>query len=87
MPGLLTHERYMFNKFLIDYADIYRELHPGKPEYTWWNTITRSRACNKGWRIDYFLIQKKFLNLISTCTIDNAIMGSDHCPILLSLKL
>jgi exonuclease III len=31
------------------------------------------------------LIQKKFLNLISTCTIDNSIMGSDHCPILLDL--
>ena len=86
VAGLLPHERFMFNQYLVNYSDVYRELNPGKKEYTWWNTITRSRASNKGWRIDYFLIQKKFLNLISMCTIDNAIMGSDHCPILLSLN-
>ena len=75
----------MFELYLENYIDVFRELHPDKKEYTWWNTITKSRASNKGWRIDYFLIQKKFSSLINTCSIDSSIMGSDHCPIILSL--
>ena len=85
MPGLFKHERDMFELYLENYVDVFRELHPDKKEYTWWNTITKSRASNKGWRIDYFLIQKKFRSLINTCSIDSSIMGSDHCPIILTI--
>ena len=86
-PGTLLHEREMFSSFLENYIDIYRYKYPNKKEYTWWNTITKSRELNKGWRIDYFLIQKQFIHLVSDCSIDNFIMGSDHCPILLELNI
>ena len=96
MPGLLLHERNMFTKFLENYLDIYREKNPNSNEYTWWNAITKSRLTNKGWRLDYFLIQKNqknkknqknFINIINNCSIDNTIMGSDHCPIILDFLM
>lgn len=83
MPGLFKHEREMFTNFLVNYVDTFREKYPNEKKYTWWNTITKSRTVNKGWRIDYFLIQKKFIHFIKDSTIDNDIMGSDHCPICL----
>ena len=82
-PGTLKHERDMFNNYLENYIDVFRYKYPDKKEYTWWNPITKSRVSNKGWRIDYFLIHKKFINTITECSIDNTIMGSDHCPIIL----
>lgn len=87
MPGLLLHERMNFSKILENYIDTFREKYPNRQQFTWWNTITKSREVNRGWRIDYFLIQKKFINLVLDSYIDNDIMGSDHCPILLSLEL
>ena len=87
MPGLLKHERDMFNSYLENYVDTFRYKYPEKNMYTWWNTITKSRAVNKGWRIDYFLIQKKFIDFIIDSTIDNDIMGSDHCPICLDILM
>ena len=87
MPGLLNHERDMFQCYLENYVDTFRFKYPEKHMYTWWNTITKSRAVNKGWRIDYFLIQKKFIDIIKDSTIDNDIMGSDHCPICLDILI
>ena len=83
MPGLLLHERYMFSKFLENYVDTFRNKYPERQQFTWWNTITKSRLKNQGWRLDYFLIQKKFIDLVIDSTIDNNIIGSDHCPIIL----
>ena len=86
MAGLLLHERAMFGKLLENYVDTFRHKYPFESKYTWWNTITKSRSKDQGWRLDYFLIQKKFINLVEDSIIDNDIMGSDHCPIILSLK-
>jgi exodeoxyribonuclease-3 len=84
-PGVFKQERDMFHSFLENYIDIYRFKYPDKKEYTWWNMRTKSREKNQGWRIDYFLIQKIYSNLIKDCIIDNSIHGSDHCPIILEL--
>ena len=63
-PGLYKHEKVMFHSFLENFIDVFRYKYPTKDKkYTWWNTITKSRLQNKGWRIDYFLIQKNLLHL------------------------
>lgn len=73
-------------KYIEDkYIDVYRELYVSKQEYTWWNMRTKSREKNCGWRLDYFLINNKFKNMIKDTQILCNIMGSDHCPILLDL--
>ena len=84
--GLLPHERNMFKKILENYEDTFRYKYPFESKYTWWNTITKSRSKDQGWRLDYFLIQKKYINLVEDSVIDNDIMGSDHCPIILCIK-
>ncbi len=87
-PGLYKHEKVMFHSFLENFIDVFRYKYPTKDKkYTWWNTITKSRLQNKGWRIDYFLIQKKFITFVKDCLILDEIMGSDHCPILLELDI
>jgi hypothetical protein len=45
------------------------------------------RKVNKGWRLDYFLLRRENLNIVQDSTIHNEFMGSDHCPILLTLNL
>ena len=55
-------------------------------KYSFWSIRFGARAKNVGWRIDYFLVDKKLEEQIKDATIDNDIMGSDHCPVNLMLK-
>ena len=47
----------------------------------------KAREKNIGWRIDYFIVSKSIINKVSNAVIYDQIMGSDHCPIGLDLKL
>ena len=86
-PGVYPEERIAFNKYLENFTDVFRYLYPEDKKWTWWDMRSRGRDRNNGWRIDYFLIQKKYLNLIRDCIIDNMIMGSDHCPVILRFRI
>jgi len=46
---------------------------------------TGGRAKNIGWRLDYFLVDAKSNSLVKDSQINNEIMGSDHCPVELTL--
>jgi exodeoxyribonuclease III len=88
MPSCLIEERQNFKEYLkMGYLDIFRELHPDKKKYSWWNMRTKARVSNRGWRIDYFLGHNKFKDRFEECDILTDIIGSDHCPIILKLKL
>lgn len=66
--------------------DSFRYFHPEKTDqYTWWSYRAGARGKNVGWRIDYFLVSKKFMQSVKSATIHNEIMGSDHCPIALKI--
>jgi exodeoxyribonuclease-3 len=39
-----------------------------------------------GWRIDYFVVNKDFIDNIESIDYMTDIMGSDHCPVKLELK-
>jgi len=71
----------------VGLIDSYRALYPEKVEYSFWSVRFGARAKNVGWRIDYFLVDKKLLDQVTDSTIDTEIMGSDHCPINLELSL
>ena len=73
--------------FKNDFIDIFRMRNPEKIIYTWWNYRFRARERNVGWRIDYFLIDKKLINSINSIDIEDKILGSDHCPITLELNV
>ncbi len=86
--GFLPEERAWFDELLANgFVDIWREANPEKQEYTWWSMRTRARERNIGWRIDYFVISADLLPKVKSVKHHQNILGSDHCPISLDIKL
>jgi exodeoxyribonuclease-3 len=69
-----------------EFIDTFRHLHPETVKYSWWDQKTASRERNVGWRIDYFFVSGSLKNKIVKAEIRNDIFGSDHCPVVLTLK-
>lgn len=85
--GFTTEERTGFENWLAaGFIDTFREFKQGNGFYTWWSHFANSRARNVGWRIDYFLISKVLRNRLESAEIHPDIMGSDHCPVSITLK-
>jgi len=69
----------------LDYIDVFRYFNSEPNQYSWWSNIGNARARNVGWRIDYFWATKDFLDNIKNCYMEQEIMGSDHCPVVIEL--
>lgn len=61
--------------------DTFRRLHPDSEEYTWFDMRSKAKLRNKGWRIDYFMVNN-MRDIKESKIIDSE--GSDHIPIFLS---
>lgn len=86
--GFMPEERAAMGAFFdAGLVDTYRMLNPDSQKYTWWDQVTRSRERNVGWRIDYFLISQDLKDRVAAAEIHDDVMGSDHCPISLTLTL
>ncbi|MSS20490.1 exodeoxyribonuclease III [Pseudoramibacter porci] len=86
--GFLPIEREWVTQFLNDgYIDTYRYFYPDQIEYSWWSYRFNARANNAGWRIDYFFASDNAKDLLEDAAIHTDVMGSDHCPISLTLKI
>jgi len=69
------------------FIDTFRYFYPDKTDaYTWWSFMAKVRERNIGWRIDYFLASERLKEKLIDSSIDPAIMGSDHCPIILEMN-
>lgn len=85
--GYSDQERNSFEtRYLSEYEDVYRLVHPQGQAYSWWSYKSRARERNAGWRIDYWLASKDLLPQIEDIEIMADVYGSDHCPVLLTLK-
>lgn len=69
------------------FTDSFRFKYKDKVQYSFWSVRFGARAKNVGWRIDYFLVDKSLESNIKDAAIHDQLMGSDHCPIELQLKL
>ena len=87
--GFTDEERNKMTKLLeAGFTDSFRYLYPNKENcYSWWSYMGRAREKNVGWRIDYFIVSKSIEEKIKDSKIHDAVMGSDHCPIELEIKL
>ncbi len=86
--GFLPEERAWIDKIIdMGYIDIFREYNKEPGQYTYWDVITRARERNTGWRIDYYMISSEMRSMVTNASIHPNVMGSDHCPIELELKL
>lgn len=87
--GFTIEERESFSKILekTDLIDTFRYLHKDDIKYSYWSYKFRAREKNAGWRIDYFLVDKKLIKKVINSDIMVDIMGSDHAPVILEIKL
>lgn len=85
--GFTNEEREGFDNFIkAGFIDTFRLKHPDQKEsYTWWTHWANARARNVGWRIDYIMASKKLKDKIATANIHPDQMGSDHCPVSITL--
>lgn len=88
-PGFTDEERSCFSRLLENgFVDTFRHLNPEKADaYSWWSYRFKSREKNVGWRIDYFLISERLLPHLTDAEIRSDILGSDHCPVTLTLDI
>ena len=86
--GFSDEERSSFSKLLsCGFTDSFRTLYPDTTgAYSWWSYMYHARANNAGWRIDYFLVSDRLAGNITATPIYSDVMGSDHCPVGLSLE-
>ena len=66
--------------------DGFRLLNPNVRKYSWFSNFGTARTANKGWRIDYFLINQSLSQKITKCDILDKVNLSDHVPIVLELN-
>ena len=87
--GFTDEERADFTKLLESgFTDSFRYLYPDKEDaYTWWSYFGKARENNTGWRIDYFVVSDRIAQNIVDSKIYPDIMGSDHCPVELEIKI
>lgn len=87
--GFLPEERNWFTRLLSSgFVDTFRFFHPGEEgRYSYWDQRFRARERNTGWRIDYFVASQEAMEIVTDADILSDVFGSDHCPVVLSLKI
>jgi exodeoxyribonuclease-3 len=86
-PGFSDEERAAFTSLLSEgFSDTFRTLYPNEQQFSWWSYRYNARAKNIGWRIDYFLVSNRLMERVTDAAIHSDVMGSDHCPVSLTLK-
>lgn len=86
--GFTDEERACMTRLLENgFVDTFRYFYPDKTEaYSWWSYIGGARSRNAGWRIDYFIVSERLIGRVEDSQILSDVLGSDHCPVLISLK-
>ena len=85
--GFLPEERALIDKYIEHgYVDTFRLFHPEPERYSWWTYRFGARTRNIGWRIDYFFVNENFADRVMDADIHEDVMGSDHCPVSLTLE-
>jgi len=86
--GFTDEEREGFQNFInAGFVDTFRLFQEGNGHYSWWSNFANARARNVGWRIDYFLVSEALRSKVISAEIHADIMGSDHCPVSISLDV
>lgn len=84
--GFMPPERAWITRLVeAGYHDTFRLFTAEPGHYTWWDLKTGSRARNLGWRIDYFFVSAELRDRVRAASILPHVLGSDHCPITLTL--
>lgn len=86
--GFSDEEREKMTVLLeAGFTDSFRYFYPdAEGIYSWWSYRFKAREKNAGWRIDYFLVSNRLTPRMEGVEILTEVMGSDHCPVVLTLS-
>lgn len=87
--GFTDEERAKFTTLLESgFTYTFRYFYPEQEGiYSWWSYRFKAREKNAGWRIDYFLTSDSLKDKLRGAQIHTDILGSDHCPVELTIEL
>ena len=87
--GFTDEERQNMTALLDSgFTDTFRFKNPDLTgAYSWWSYRFKAREKNVGWRIDYFLASNRLQDKIEDTCIYSEVLGSDHCPVGLTIAL
>ncbi|MBL4592129.1 MAG: exodeoxyribonuclease III [Phycisphaerales bacterium] len=89
--GFLPHEREWMGELLAQgWGDVVREKFGDVDgPYSWWSNRGQARVLDRGWRIDYLLVNKAAKKLVSDCHVDrvSGLEVSDHAMVVLDLNI
>lgn len=87
VSGFLPVEREWIGNFIKSgFIDSFRHFNKEPHNYTWWSYRANARANNKGWRLDYGMVNESLKDRLKRSVILNEAKHSDHCPILLEVE-
>ena len=87
--GFSDEERAKMTELLgSGFTDTFRYFYPdAEGIYSWWSYRFKAREKNAGWRIDYFITSKRINDKLKKAAIHTDVLGSDHCPVEVDIKL
>ena len=87
--GFTDQEREKFQTLLdAGFIDTFRYFYPDMENiYSWWSYRFKAREKNAGWRIDYFVASARLADKLQGAKIHTEILGSDHCPVEVTIDL
>ena len=86
--GFTDEERAGFQAFVdAGFVDTLRLFKQGNGHYSWWSHFAKARERNVGWRIDYFMVSAGLKAQVSAAAIHADVLGSDHCPVSVTLDI
>ena len=86
--GFLPEEREWLGKFIDSgFTDSLREVNEDPHVYSWWSYRANARNNNKGWRIDYQMVNNHMAENIEKAYVLPDAKHSDHCPTVLEIKI
>ena len=87
--GFTDEERGKMTELLgVGFIDTFRYLYPdAEGAYSWWSYLGKARDRNAGWRIDYWCVSDRLKEKIKEAEVHSAILGSDHCPVMLDIEI
>lgn len=87
VSGFLPVEREWMSSFINSgFIDSFRNFNKEPHNYTWWSYRANARNNNKGWRLDYGMVNESLKDRLKRCVILSEAKHSDHCPILLEIE-
>ena len=81
-------ERMQLDNLLkSNFIDSFRYFNKEGNNYSWWPYFADARNRNLGWRIDYCFVSKPLIPKLEKAFILPKQLGSDHCPVGISINI